>query len=102
MLIIHGVTAMPSLKRIVLDVLKPHNPNALEFASAIAGEHRDCRIRLTVTEMDEKTETTVITIEAEDIPYDAIVETITRLGGSVHSIDEVEVHSSGNTPAVET
>lgn len=100
--ILHGVTAMPSLKRIVLDVLKPHNPNALEFASAIAGQHRDCRIRLTVTEIDEKTETTVITIEGEDIPYDAVVETITRLGGSVHSIDEVEVQASGNARAVGT
>ena len=50
----------------------------------------------------EKTETTVITIEGEDVPYDAVVETITRLGGSVHSIDEVEVQASGNARAVGT
>jgi hypothetical protein len=92
---------MPSLKRIVLDVLKPHNPNALDFANAIAVEHRECRVKLTVTEMDEKTETTVITIEGKDIPYDAVVETITRLGGSVHSIDQVEVQGSGHVPADE-
>ncbi len=92
---------MSSLTRIVLDVLKPHIPNALEFASAIAGQHEKCRIKLTVTEMDEKTETTVITIEGKDIPYDAVVETITHLGGSVHSIDEVEVQGSGYAPADE-
>jgi hypothetical protein len=92
---------MPLLKRIVLDVLKPHSPNALEFASAIAGQHAECRVRLTVIEMDERTETTVIAIEGEDIPYDAVVETITRLGGSLHSIDEVEVQGSGFTPAVD-
>jgi hypothetical protein len=92
---------MPSLTRIVLDVLKPLSPNALEFASVIAGQHRKCRVKLTVTEMDEKTETTVITIEGKDIPYDAVVETITRLGGSVHSIDEVEVQGSGYAPADE-
>jgi hypothetical protein len=92
---------MPSLKLIVLDVLKPHSPNALEFVSAIAGQHRECRVKLVVTEVDEKTESTIITIEGEDIPYDAVVETITRLGGSVHSMDEVVVQGSGYAPADE-
>ena len=82
---------MPLIKRVVLDVLKPHQPNALEFASAIADKHSGCRVKITVTEVDEKTETTVISIESDDIPYAAIVDTITSLGASVHSIDEVEV-----------
>ena len=84
---------MITVKRVVLDVLKPHHPNVLEFAGAIAKSHSGCRIMVTVTEVDEKTETTVVTIESEDVPYDAIVETITSLGASVHSIDEVEVNS---------
>lgn len=84
---------MPVIKRVVLDVLKPHQPNVLEFATAIAGCHGGCRITVTVTEIDEKTETTVITVESEDVPYAAIVETIRELGASVHSIDEVEVSS---------
>jgi hypothetical protein len=29
---------MSSIKRIVLDVLKPHQPNALDFASTIADQ----------------------------------------------------------------
>ena len=82
---------MPLIKRVVLDVLKPHQPNVLEFASAIADKHSGCRVKITVTEVDEKTETTVISIESDDIPYEAIVDTITSLGASVHSIDEVEV-----------
>ena len=82
---------MSSLKRIVLDVLKPHHPNALDFASAIADENSGCRVTVTVTEVDEKTESTVVVIEGDDIPYQEIVGIITRLGGSVHSIDEVEV-----------
>jgi hypothetical protein len=82
---------MPLIKRVVLDVLKPHQPNVLEFASAIADKHSGCRVKITVTEVDEKTETTVISIESDDIPYAAIVDTITSLGASVHSIDEVEV-----------
>ena len=83
---------MSRLKRILLDVLKPRHPNALDFAGAIAdGTDGCCRVRVTVTEVDEKTESTVVTIEGDDIPYRDIVEVITRLGASVHSIDEVEV-----------
>ena len=84
---------MTKIRRLVLDVLKPHHPNVLEFSSAIADNHDGCRITVTVTEVDEKTETTVVTIESDNVPYDAILDTITALGASVHSIDEVEVSS---------
>jgi hypothetical protein len=84
---------MPVIKRVVLDVLKPHQPNALEFATALAERHGGCRFKVTVTEVDEKTETTVLAVECEDVPYAAIVASIGELGASVHSIDEVEVSS---------
>jgi hypothetical protein len=89
---------MSRLKRIVLDVLKPRHPNALDFAGAIAdGSGGCCRVRVTVTEVDEKTESTVVAIEGDDIPYRDLVGVITRLGASVHSIDEVEVSSAPET-----
>ena len=84
---------MSSVKRIVLDVLKPLHPNALEFASAIADRHAGCRVTVTVSEVDAKTETTVVTVEGDAIVYDDIVATIGSLGASVHSIDAVEVSS---------
>jgi hypothetical protein len=86
---------MPVIKRVVLDVLKPHQPNALEFVSAIADRHSGCLIRITVIEVDEKTESTLLEVQGDDVPYDGIVETIKTLGASVHSIDEVEVSSAG-------
>ena len=82
---------MPQLKRIVLDVLKPHHPNALDFATAIAEHDANCRIKLTVAEMDENTESTIIVIEGDDIDFAAISHIIADMGGSIHSIDEVEV-----------
>ena len=88
---------MASVKRIVLDVLKPHRPNALEFARAIVDQHKGHSVTLTVTEMDEKTETTVLVIESDDMDYEGVVETIVDLGGSVHSIDEVKVTSGPET-----
>ena len=84
---------MSLINRIVLDVLKPHQPNILEFADTIADQLQNCRIKITVSEVDEKTETTVIIIEGDDISYSTIEETIAKLGGSIHSIDEVEVQN---------
>lgn len=82
---------MVSVRRIVLDVLKPHQPNGLEFASAIAEKCADCRVKLTVQEVDEKTETLVVVIEGQALDLSTITDVISGLGGSVHSIDEVEV-----------
>ena len=82
---------MVTVKRIVLDVLKPHEPNALEFSKAIANIGVSYRVNLTVLEMDKKTETVQIDIEAIAIDFNAVQSTIREMGGSLHSIDEVEV-----------
>jgi len=84
---------MVHIKRVVLDVLKPHNPNALDFTTAIAEKVPGCRIKLTVTAMDEKTETVLLIIEGEQMQFNVISEAIGSLGGSIHSIDEVEVEN---------
>lgn len=84
---------MVSVKRIVLDVLKPHQPNALEFSQAIAEVGVDYRVKLIVLEMDKNTETVQIELEGNAIDFNAIQSAITKMGGSLHSIDEVEVHN---------
>jgi len=84
---------MITVKRVVLDILKPHHPNALEFSQTIAGVGDDYRVRLTVCEVDEKTETLQVVVEASAIDFDAVQAAIKGMGGSLHSIDEVEVLS---------
>ncbi len=84
---------MVSIKRIVLDVLKPHQPNALEFARVIAAAGADYRVRLTVIEMDENTETLQIEVSGTNIDLESVQSAISEMGGSLHSIDEVEVHN---------
>jgi hypothetical protein len=85
---------MSLVKRMVLDVLKPHIPNALDFAKSIADNNPGCTVTVTVVEMDEKTETTIVTIQSNKIIYEQIADTITNLGGSIHSIDEVTVSNT--------
>lgn len=88
---------MVLVKRIVLDVLKPHQPNALEFCQALARTGKDYQVRLTVVEIDEKTETVQIEVEGNAIDFEMIQSAITSMAGSLHSIDEVVVHSEVDT-----
>ena len=87
---------MVYVKKIVLDVLKPHQPNALEFSRAIAKTGIDYRVHLIVLEMDESTETIQIEISGNAIDFETIQVAIAGMGGSLHSIDEVEVHSESD------
>lgn len=84
---------MALLKKIVLDVLKPHQPNVLELSQALADAGDDYRVCLTVIEVDEKTETVQIELEGNAIDFEAVKSVINSMGGSLHSIDEVDVAS---------
>lgn len=84
---------MVRVKRMVLDVLKPHQPNALEFSQAIAEAGVDYHVHLIVLEVDKNTETIQIELEGTAIDFESIQNAITNMGGSLHSIDEVEVQN---------
>jgi len=87
---------MVRVKRLLLDVLKPHRPDGLAFAKAIAEQGDRWRVFYSVEEVDEKTESVTVVIEGEDIDFERIAGTIESAGGSVHSIDEVEVAGDGD------
>ena len=82
---------MPLIKKLVLDVLKPHDPDVIEFSRNIASKGSDYRVILNVVEMDEKTETLELIVQGTDVNIELIVEAINEMGGSLHSIDCVEV-----------
>ncbi|MFQ5642766.1 MAG: DUF211 domain-containing protein [Thiogranum sp.] len=82
---------MPSVQRLVLDVLKPHQPNALEFAHAIAALGESYKVDIQVVEVDEQTETLLVAIEGDKLDFERISEAISANGASLHSIDEVSV-----------
>lgn len=82
---------MATIKRIVLDVLKPHSPNVVEFAQRIAGENSGCRVQVTVSEVDENTESLIVVIEGESIEFEVVENALKSMGASLHSIDDVEV-----------
>lgn len=82
---------MVCIKRLLLDVLKPHQPNILEFASTLAALQKGIQIKITVVAVDEKTESVEIEITNNEIDFEQVSASIKDMGGSIHSIDEVEV-----------
>ena len=81
---------MVHVRRLVLDVLKPHHPNALEFSQLLARQG-GYRVKVNVLEMDDQTETLQVVIEGTNIDFERIQAAISDFGASLHSIDEVEV-----------
>lgn len=86
-----AMNGMVRVKRLILDVLKPHKPDGLEFARTIAEQGKHWRVLYSVEEVDEKTESVTIVVEGEDVHFERIATAIENAGGTVHSIDEVEV-----------
>lgn len=85
---------MAILKRIVLDVLKPRHPNIIDFATAIADLGPDYNVVVKVDEVDDKTESVMLSVVGESLDFEVIQQSIQSLGGSLHSIDEIEAVSS--------
>ena len=82
---------MASVQRLVLDVLKPHQPNVLKFARALAALGEGYQVDSRVLEVDEETETLQVAIEGDRLDFERISSTINENGASLHSIDEVSV-----------
>lgn len=78
------------LKKIVLDVLKPLKGHTIvELAETLSEVEGVKRVSVVVNEIDVETVTLTITIEGPDIDYDDLRETVERLGGVIHSVDQV-------------
>ena len=76
------------VRRIVLDVLKPHDPDIIELARRLAGSDGVDGVNISLYEVDRKVENAKITLEGSDLSYEAILSIIEDAGGTVHSIDE--------------
>jgi uncharacterized protein len=80
---------MSQIKRLVLDVLKPHEPTNVEVASAIGDLQDVDGVNLSLYEVDQQTENVKITVEGTNVNYSLVLQTIENLGGVVHSVDEI-------------
>lgn len=84
---------MANVCRLRLDVLKPHKPNAYDFALALSELDTTWKITLEVLEIDQSTESICLDVIGTHIDFEKIQTKINELGASVHSIDAVETNS---------
>lgn len=82
---------MIEVTRLILDILKPHHPTILDFAKGIAAVNDEWKVTINLIEMDDQTQTLEAVIEGSDIDLEQITEAINEMGGSLHSVDSVQV-----------
>ena len=77
------------LIRIVLDILKPHEPNLPYFAKYLSEVNGVEGVNVTLMEIDKETENVKVTMQGSDLDFEEITNAIEQYGGSIHSVDEV-------------
>jgi len=88
-LYITEITDLSTIKRIVLDVLKPHNPSIIELAEKLGNIEGIAGVNISLEEVDAETDSVKITIEGSNIDYGRVKKEITGCGAVIHSIDGV-------------
>jgi hypothetical protein len=80
-----------NVRRVILDVLKPHNPTIIELTQTIASLEGVSGVNCVVEEVDQETESIKLTIEGLSIVFEEVQKVIESMGGAIHSIDSVSV-----------
>ena len=80
---------MSSIKRIILDVLKPHKPSIIDVAKRLSSLEGISGVNISLEEVDAETDSVKITIEGSNIDYDEVKKEITECDAVIHSIDGV-------------
>lgn len=79
---------MPEIRRLVFDVLKPHEPSIVELSDEIAGLKGVEGVNASLMEVDEDVKNVKVTVEGV-VDFEEVENLIEDLGASIHSIDEV-------------
>jgi hypothetical protein len=80
-----------SIKRIVLDSLKPREVSIIELSQALCSVKGVDEVDITVTEVDVKTETIRLVIKGSNINYEELSKVMADHGSTIRSIDEISV-----------
>lgn len=79
------------IKRLVLDVLKPHRPSIIDMSRKLTALKGVDGVNCTLDEVDQETESVRITIEGSGIDFERVEQTLRENGAVIHSVDSVSV-----------
>jgi len=77
------------ITRLVLDVVKPHNPSIVELGEAIASLPGVKKVDIDVKDYDQNIERLRLVAVGDNLNFDEIREVVRRHGGNVASLDGV-------------
>jgi len=80
-----------TIRRLVVDILKPHETSIIDFSQALAQVEGIEEVDVIVTEVDAKTETVRVTLRGSHISYEAMSKMLSDHGVTLRSIDEINV-----------
>lgn len=80
---------MAPIRRLVMDLLKPHEPSTVALAADVA----DCPgvegVNATLVETDREVQNVKLTVEGPAVDHDAVVDAVEDFGCALHSLDQV-------------
>ncbi|MDH5635808.1 MAG: DUF211 domain-containing protein [Candidatus Bathyarchaeota archaeon] len=77
------------IRRLVLDVLKPHNPSVVELSEALSHLQGVEGVNIIIYEIDQKVENAKVIIAGSSIDFEMIKKKLEEMGATIHSVDEV-------------
>ena len=77
------------IRRLILDVLKPHKPSVVELSEALSHLQGVEGVNVIIYEIDQQVENAKVIIAGSSIDFENIKKRIEELGATIHSVDEV-------------
>lgn len=77
------------IRRLVLDVLKPHSPSVVELSEALSSLEGIEGVNIIIYEIDQQVENAKIVVAGNGIDFEEIKRKLEEMGAVIHSVDEV-------------
>ena len=77
------------IRRLVLDVLKPHKPTVVEVSETLSHLEGVEGVNVIIYEIDQQVENAKIIIAGSSIDFESIKKKLEEMGATIHSVDEV-------------
>ena len=77
------------IRRLVLDVLKPHKPSVVEVSEALSHLEGVEGVNIIINEIDQQVENAKVILAGIALNFEEIQEKLEEFGATIHSVDEV-------------
>ncbi len=77
------------IRRLVLDVLKPHDPSVVELSEALSELTGVNGVNVIIYEIDRVVENAKVIVAGNRIDFHSIKKKLEEMGATIHSVDEV-------------